>query len=190
MPRPDEPIPDDGPGPLPLRPGRRHPAPSVVVAVAVGGALGTLVRWLLVAPPPEAGGTPVAEWVTLGSVNLSGSLLLGLLTGYGFRRRLPPWLTAGLGTGMMGAYTSLSAVVLAAAVTPALGIGDYMRTGSPDGWVLLAGLAGMLLALAAGAALGTAAALVGLHLGGYPHRHRHVNHQVRRRRARTRGPGA
>ncbi len=145
---------------------RRPPALSVIGAVALGGALGALLRWLLVAPAPEDGSS-VVHWITLGLVNLSGSFLLGLLTGHASRRRLPHWLTAGLGTGLLGAYTTLSAVVLSASVTPVVGIGDFIRTGVPGGWVLLAGLLGMLLALVAGAALGTAAAAVGLHLGGH-----------------------
>lgn len=159
------PVPPD-PLPLPPGPGPRHPGWAVVGAVAAGGVLGTLLRWALVAPAPESG-TPVAQWITLGLVNLSGSLLLGILSGIGFRSRLPRWLTAGLGTGVLGAYTSLSAVVLAAAVAPAMGVDAFIQTGSPGGWLLVAGLAGTLLALAAGAALGTMAAAAGLHLGGF-----------------------
>ncbi|NUL48217.1 hypothetical protein F7P69_23855 [Cellulosimicrobium funkei] len=150
----------------PTDPAPRHPGWSVVGAVAAGGALGTLLRWLLVAPAPESG-TPVAQWVSLGIVNLSGSLLLGLLLGIASRRELPRWLVAGLGTGVLGAYTSLSAVVLAASVAPVAGLGEFIRTGSPGGWPLVAGLAGTLLALAAGAALGTMAAAAGLRLGGF-----------------------
>lgn len=146
--------------------GPRHLGGAVLGAVAVGGALGTLLRWALVAPAPESG-SPVAQWITLGIVNLSGSFLLGVLSGYGSRRRLPRWLTAGLGVGVLGAYTSLSAVVLAATVAPAMGVGDYIQTGTPGGWLLVAGLAGTLLALAAGAALGTMAAVAGLRLGGF-----------------------
>lgn len=164
MPVPSEPLAiPPGPGPSP---GPRHPGWAVVGAVAAGGALGTLLRWALVAPAPESG-TPVAQWITLGLVNLSGSFLLGILSAIGFRNRLPRWLTTGLGTGALGAYTSLSAVVLAAAVAPAMGVDDFIQTGSPGGWLLVAGLAGTLLALVAGAALGTMAAAAGLHLGGF-----------------------
>lgn len=154
------------PAPPPQDPLPRHPGWTVVGAVAAGGAIGTLLRWLLVAPAPESG-SPLAHWVTLGAVNLSGSLLLGLLWAVTSRRDLPPWLVTGLGTGVLGAYTSLSAVVLAASVAPAIGLGDFIRTGSPGGWLLMAGLGGTLLALAAGAALGTMAAAAGLRLGGY-----------------------
>ncbi|MEV4902283.1 CrcB family protein [Citricoccus sp. NPDC055426] len=154
------------PLPAPSGPGPRHPGWPVVGAVAVGGVLGTLLRWALVAPAPESG-TPVAQWITLGLVNLSGAFLLGVLSGIGFRSRLPRWLLVGLGTGVLGSYTSLSAVVLAAAVAPAVGVADFIQTGSPGGWLLVAGLAGTLLALAAGAALGTMAAAAGLHLGGF-----------------------
>ena len=144
----------------------RHPGWAVVGAVAAGGAIGTLLRWLLVAPVPESG-SPVAGWITLGLVNLSGSFLLGLVAGISSRRTLPRWLVAGLGVGMLGAYTSLSAVVLAASVAPAFGVTGFIQTGSPSGFTLVAGLAGTLLALAAGATLGTACAAAGLRLGGW-----------------------
>ncbi|MFB9069738.1 CrcB family protein [Citricoccus parietis] len=144
----------------------RHPGWAVVGAVAAGGALGTLLRWLLVAPAPEAG-SPLAGWISLGLVNLSGSFLLGLLAGVSSRRTLPRWLVAGLGVGVLGAYTSLSAVVLAASVAPAFGVTGFIQTGSPGGIALVAGLAGTLLALAAGATLGTACAAAGLRLGGW-----------------------
>ncbi|MGW9549813.1 CrcB family protein [Citricoccus zhacaiensis] len=144
----------------------RHPGWAVVGTVAAGGALGTLLRWLLVAPAPETG-SPVAGWISLGLVNLSGSLLLGLLAGISSRRSLPRWLVAGLGVGVLGAYTSLSAVVLAASVATAFGLTGFIQTGSPGGIVLVTGLAGTLLALAAGATLGTACAAAGLRLGGW-----------------------
>lgn len=144
----------------------RHPGWAVVGAVAAGGALGTLLRWLLVAPTPETG-SPVAGWISLGLVNLSGSFLLGLLAGISSRRTLPRWLVAGLGVGVLGAYTSLSAVVVAASVAPAFGVTGFIQTGSPGGITLVAGLAGTLLALAAGATLGTACAAAGLCLGGW-----------------------
>lgn len=145
---------------------RRPPGWAVVGAVAVGGALGTLLRWALVAPAPETG-TPVAQWLSLGVINLTGSFLLGVLVGIATQRDVPRWLVAGLGTGLLGAYTSLSAVVLTATVAPAVGLGDFIQTGSPGGWLLVAGLAGTLLALVAGATLGTMAAAAGLHLGGF-----------------------
>ncbi|GAA1118231.1 CrcB family protein [Citricoccus alkalitolerans] len=144
----------------------RHPGWAVVGAVAAGGAIGTLLRWLLVAPVPESG-SPVAGWISLGLVNLTGSFLLGLLAAISSRRTLPRWLVAGLGVGVLGAYTSLSAVVLAATVAPAFGITGFIQTGSPGGITLIAALTGTLLALAAGAALGTACAAAGLRLGGW-----------------------
>ncbi|WP_313817004.1 CrcB family protein [Citricoccus sp.] len=144
----------------------RHPGWAVVGAVAAGGALGTLLRWLLVLPAPETG-SPVAGWISLGLVNLSGSFLLGLLAGISSRRALPRWLVAGLGVGVLGSYTSLSAVVLAASMAPAFGVMGFIQTGSPGGILLVAGLVGTFLALAAGATLGTACAAAGLRLGGW-----------------------
>lgn len=145
----------------------RHPGWAVVGAVAAGGALGTLLRWVLVLPAPESG-SPVAGWISLGLVNLSGAFLLGLLAGISARRTLPRWVVAGLGVGVLGSYTSLSAVVLAASVAPAFGVMGFIQTGTPGGITLVAGLVGTLLALAAGATLGTVCAAAGLRLGGWP----------------------
>jgi fluoride exporter len=144
----------------------RHPGGAVVSAVAAGGALGTLARWWLVDLVP-ASDSPVAGWVALGLVNLSGSFLLGALAGYSSRRSLPPWLVAGLGIGVLGAYTSLSSVVLAAAVVSAVGVSRYIETGSPGPGTMALGLIGTALALMAGAALGTATAAAGLWAGGW-----------------------
>jgi fluoride exporter len=144
----------------------RHPGWAVVSAVAVGGAVGTLVRWGLV-DLVAASDNPVAGWVTLGLVNLSGSFLLGMLAGLSSRLSLPVWLVAGLGVGALGAYTSLSAVVLAATTTTALGLAGFIQTGAPGVGSLVTGLVGTALALMAGAALGTASGAAGLWAGGW-----------------------
>ncbi|MFC7402790.1 CrcB family protein [Citricoccus sp. GCM10030269] len=134
------------------------PGWPVVLAVAAGGAVGSLARWWLTGMPgPMASdASPLLGWLVLGLVNLSGSFLLGALGGWSSRRSAPRWLVSGLGVGVLGSYTSLSAVVLAASVAMAPGV---------DGSIAGAVLA--LLALVVGAALGTAAAAAGLWAAGW-----------------------
>lgn len=80
-----------------------------LVLILCGGAAGTSVRWWLeslFAPPAESW-----PWVTFW-INVSGSLLLGVLLGSlatigpdaGWRRGA----RLGLGTGVMGGYTTYS----------------------------------------------------------------------------------
>lgn len=77
--------------------------PRTVVAVAVGGALGAVLRYLLGEAFPDSG----FPWTTF-AINVSGSLALALLPAVAWIRRhdlLPPML----GTGFLGGYTTLSA---------------------------------------------------------------------------------
>ncbi len=83
---------------------RHHPA--VIGAVAVGGAIGALLRWLL--DQAWVTGWP---WPTL-AVNLLGSLLLGVLTVLAARFALPGWVRPGVGTGLLGGFTTFSAYVV------------------------------------------------------------------------------
>lgn len=77
----------------------------ILVAVAVGGAVGAVARAALtIALPDPTGGFP---WTTF-AINVTGSFLLALLPAFAVVRRselLPPLL----GTGVMGGYTTLSA---------------------------------------------------------------------------------
>lgn len=74
------------------------------LAVALGGAVGALLRWWLGEAVPDGGGFP---WTTF-TINVSGSLVLALLPAFGRVRRRPA-LAAGLGPGVLGGYTTLSA---------------------------------------------------------------------------------
>lgn len=79
---------------------------QAVVAVAIGGFAGAPARLLvdrLVADRVESD----LPWGTL-LVNLSGSLLLGLLTGLSLHGHLGAAAGALLGTGFCGAYTTFS----------------------------------------------------------------------------------
>lgn len=73
-------------------------------AVALGGAVGALARWLVTeAFPLQYDGFP---WAVL-SVNVVGSGLLALLPSIP-AVRARPWLAVGLGTGVLGGFTTMS----------------------------------------------------------------------------------
>lgn len=79
------------------------PPPRLVAAVAVGGALGALARWALGELAADGTGFP---WTTF-AINVSGSFLLATLPAF-YAVRRSPVLAAGLGTGVLGGYTTLS----------------------------------------------------------------------------------
>ena len=76
----------------------------VYLAVALGGALGAVLRWALGDAVPDGAGFP---WTTF-VVNVSGSLVLALLPVFAAVRRRRV-LAAALGPGLLGGYTTLSA---------------------------------------------------------------------------------
>jgi CrcB protein len=80
------------------------PAPRLVAAVAVGGAVGALIRWGITEAFPSP--THAFPW-TVFAINVSGSLVLALLPALAAVRRSPA-LAAGLGPGVLGGYTTLS----------------------------------------------------------------------------------
>lgn len=80
--------------------------PALLIAIAIAGGAGSVCRYLL--------GTAVNSRVSfnfpLGTavVNISGSLLIGLLAGAVSSASLPPqWLLV-VGTGFLGGYTTFS----------------------------------------------------------------------------------
>lgn len=75
-----------------------------LVAVAVGGAAGALLRWVLGELVPDGSGF---AWTTF-AINVSGSFALALLPAMEAVRRNRQ-LAAGLGPGLLGGYTTLSA---------------------------------------------------------------------------------
>lgn len=80
--------------------------PLVFVALAVAGGIGAMSRFALdgVIRARTAGTAP---WGTI-SINLSGSLGLGLLTGLAAASLLPGSVLAIAGTGFLGGYTTFS----------------------------------------------------------------------------------
>ncbi|HEX5598993.1 MAG TPA: fluoride efflux transporter CrcB [Micromonosporaceae bacterium] len=89
---------------------RSRITPSVLTAVAVGGAVGSAARYgLTVLWPTPPGAFP---WATLAA-NLLGSALLGALMQLITVRTIPHrLLTPFLGTGVLGGYTTFSAYAL------------------------------------------------------------------------------
>jgi fluoride exporter len=79
---------------------------GLFLVVAAGGIVGAPSRYLLdqFVTGRTSSGLP---WGTL-AINLSGSLLLGFLTGLALAGHLPPTAKALLGTGFCGAYTTFS----------------------------------------------------------------------------------
>ncbi len=75
---------------------------KIGAAVAFGGAVGALSRYaisvFIISPWPIA---------TL-LVNIIGSFILGILTGYAFKKKIAGWLKAVIGTGFCGGLTTMS----------------------------------------------------------------------------------
>lgn len=76
------------------------------LAVAVAAGLGSVCRYLLDRVVQHRTGRDFPFGTLL--VNVSGSLLLGLVTGLALRGGLPPAPTVVLGVGFAGGYTTLS----------------------------------------------------------------------------------
>ena len=71
--------------------------------MALGGAVGAVLRWTLGEAVPDGTGFP---WTTFG-VNVTGSLALAMLPWSAAVRRRP-LLAVALGPGLLGGYTTLS----------------------------------------------------------------------------------
>jgi CrcB protein len=80
------------------------PAPRLIAAVAIGGALGAVARWSLTeAFRSDAGSFP---WTTF-AINVAGSFALALLPAFAVVRRRRE-LAVALGPGVLGGFTTLS----------------------------------------------------------------------------------
>lgn len=80
------------------------PSARLCLCVAAGGAVGCALRWSAGEVAPDGSGFP---WTTF-VINLTGTLLLALLPVVAAVRRSPA-LTAALGPGLLGGWTTLSA---------------------------------------------------------------------------------
>ena len=107
---------------------------SDAVAVAIGGALGSLARVSLTGGVEGSltAEPPLALLLTTLAINTAGALVLGLL-----RRpqslQPPGWLRVGLSVGFLGAFTTWSAVmaavwILGSADSLFLGLGYVVAT--------------------------------------------------------------
>lgn len=120
-----------------------------VVAVLLGGMLGTGIRLAVDLLLPHGGNQfPVGTLL----VNTVGSFTLGLLISMVWARPgLPYWMKAGAGVGLLGAFTTFSAVMV-----------SLVSQAASGQWMLAAGY------LIASVVLGLLAAAVGLRLGRQP----------------------
>ncbi len=111
----------------------RGPAPAAVAAVAAGGAVGCVLRAVVGEAFP--GGPADFPWAVF-AINLVGAATLAALPAVGALRRSSV-LAAGLGPGLLGGFTTLSAVsdqtrALVAAdesVTAAMYVGGSLAVG-------------------------------------------------------------
>ncbi len=117
---------------------------SQLFAVLVGGILGTAIRLgtdtLL---PHGADDFPLGTLI----INVLGSFLLGLIVAR-FWSAAPPWMRAGLGTGLLGSFTTFSALMVSVVALTGTGL-----------WLIA--IAYLVLSLV----LGFGAAALGLRVG-------------------------
>ncbi|MEV8252958.1 CrcB family protein [Rhodoglobus sp. NPDC076762] len=115
-----------------------------IAAVAVGGALGTGLRFALdVAFTTNDGLFPISTLIA----NILGSFVLALVVAELWAPS-PVWARAGLGAGLLGSFTTFSALAVAA-----------VHLIGADQWIPA------LIYVAATLVLGLAAAALGLRLG-------------------------
>jgi len=124
-------------------------SPLAWMAFVAAGALGAPLRYLVdIAITERTKGT--FPWATF-AINVTGSFLLGLLTGLGLHHGLPKTARVVLGTGFCGAYTTFSTFTYE--TVRLLEEGDPLAAAkNATGTLLVAALAG---------AAGLAAATVG-----------------------------
>jgi CrcB protein len=118
----------------------------IVVGVMVAGACGAVLRYLVdhVVQRRTGGEFPFGTLV----INVSGSFVLGILTGSALHGGISaPWLTVA-GTGLIGAYTTFSTFSF-----------DTVRLAEADRW------RPAVLNVVVGIGLGLGAAAVGLAVG-------------------------
>jgi CrcB protein len=118
----------------------------IIAGLVVAGAVGAVLRHLVDQLVQSRAGTPFPLGILV--VNLSGSLVLGVLVGSALHHGVPSaWLTVA-GTGLIGSYTTFSTFAF-----------DTVRLAQNDRWRL--SVLNVVASLAAG--IGTAGA--GLALG-------------------------
>jgi CrcB protein len=117
-----------------------------LLAVAVGGVVGTGLRLGADTLLSHAG--DALPWSTL-LVNVVGAFLLGVLVARVWPAA-PEWLRAGLGAGLLGSFTTFSAIAVAMIELPLATAAVYLVL------TLVLGLAAALLGLRLGRRAGSA----------------------------------
>ena len=116
------------------------------LAVAAGGAFGSVLRYAATRLAIEWGSS--STWGTFW-VNVTGSLLLGLIVGMSEDRvAMSPVLRNGLTVGVMGGFTTFSTLMLD--TTRQLGTGSTLAAVANIGGSVAVGLAAMALGLLVG----------------------------------------
>jgi len=87
---------------------------AVVLLVALGGAVGALLRWGLEAWVQTGGGDHAGTLL----VNVLGCLLMGVLLTWRRLPSVPVWAPPLLGTGVLGGFTTFSGYAVWARVLP------------------------------------------------------------------------
>ena len=114
--------------------------PGALFAVLAGGAIGTGIRLTIdLALPHDDSTFPLGTLL----INVAGSFLLGILVARAWPVA-PLWLRAGLGAGVLGSFTTFSAV----------SISTVILTQGSDGALALGYVALSLVASIVAAALG------------------------------------
>ena len=114
----------------------------LIAGIALAGALGALARYLVdvAVIRRDALGLPVATLV----INVTGSFVLGVLTGLVLYHALPATPKTVLGTGFCGAYTTFSTMQIE--IVQML---DHHRYGLAGAYALCSILAGYIAICAA-----------------------------------------
>lgn len=90
----------------------RKPRTATILAVAVGGVLGSLARVFLPWPTLLGEHLGPVEPLPTAVVNLIGAALLGFVTGYSKYQQWPEPLSKGVTTGLLGSFTTMSALAV------------------------------------------------------------------------------
>lgn len=97
--------------PLARRASAHHPrgtrfSPAILIAVAAGGAIGSPLRYVVDGLVLDRNGGTFPLGTAL--INITGSFLLGLLTGLALYHGFPTTSKIVLGTGFCGSFTTFS----------------------------------------------------------------------------------
>ena len=119
------------------------PRPATLIAVALGGIVGASARVFLPWLGLPNGESTFLDPIPTALVNILGSALLGLVSGYTALHPWPEPLLKGLTTGLLGSFSTMSAVAL---IYSAFGLKQII-VGAPSVGITLLYLAAMTVGL-------------------------------------------